>query len=59
MDDIIPLWQKYCIHQNSEVLFHTEIGEHKGLFQGISSLGHAKIHINGKTQVFPAGLVTL
>ena len=58
-DTIIPIWRKYCIHENSEVTFHTENELHKGVFQGISSHGHAKIQINGKTQTFPAGMVML
>ena len=58
-DAIIPIWQKYCIHENSEVSFHTENGLYQGLFQGISSHGHAEIEINGKTQTFPAGMVRL
>ena len=58
-DAIIPIWQEYCIHQNNEVTFHTEKGLHQGVFQGISSRGHAKIGINGKTQTFPAGIVML
>jgi len=58
-DTIIPIWRKYCIHKDSEVTFHTENGLHQGVFQGISSHGHAKIQINGKTKAFPAGMVML
>ena len=56
---IIPIWRKYCIHQDSEVTFYTENGLHHGIFQGISSHGHAEIEINGETQTFPAGMVVL
>ena len=58
-DTIIPIWREYCIHQNSEVSFHTENELHHGIFKGISSLGHAKIQINGKTETFPSGMVVL
>ena len=58
-DTIIPIWKEYCIHQDSEITFHTEKGLHQGVFQGISSYGHAKIQINGKTQSFPAGMIML
>jgi len=59
IDSIISLWTDHCIHQNSEVSFHSEEGKQQGIFQGISSLGHAKIQINGKTQTFPSGMVIL
>ena len=59
MDSIIPLWTDHCIHQDREVSFHSEKGKQQGLFQGISSLGHAEIQINGKTQTFPSGIVVL
>ena len=59
MDSIIPLWTDHCIHQDREVSFHSEKGKQKGIFQGISSQGHAEIQINGKTQTFPSGIVVL
>ncbi len=59
MDSIIPLWTDRCIHQNMEVSFHSEQGKQQGIFQGISSQGHAEIQINGKTQTFPSGVVIL
>ena len=59
MDSIIPLWTDHCIHQDREVSFHSEKGKQQGIFQGISSLGHAEIQINGKTQTFPSGMVIL
>ena len=59
MDSIIPLWTDHCIHQDREVSFHSEKGKQKGIFQGISSQGHAEIQINGKTQTFPSGMVIL
>ena len=59
IDSIIALWTDHCIHQDSEVSFHSEEGIRQGIFQGISSLGHAKIQINGKTQTFPSGMVIL
>ena len=59
IDSIISLWTDHCIHQDSEVSFHSEEGKQQGIFQGISSLGHAKIQINGKTQTFPSGMVIL
>jgi BirA family biotin operon repressor/biotin-[acetyl-CoA-carboxylase] ligase len=58
-DSIIPIWRKYCIHKDSVVVFHTENGLHQGIFQGISSDGHAEIQINGKTQTFPSGMIML
>ena len=59
MDSIIPLWTDHCIHQDREVSFHSEKGKQQGIFQGISSLGHAEIQINGKTQTFPSGMIIL
>jgi len=59
MDDIIPLWQEYCIHRDTSVTFHSENHRSRGIFQGINSLGHAEININGKTESFSAGMVTL
>ena len=59
MNSIIPLWTDHCIHQDREVSFHSEKGKQKGIFQGISSQGHAEIQINGKTQTFPSGMVIL
>ena len=59
MNSIIPLWTDHCIHQDREVSFHSEKGKQKGIFQGISSQGHAEIQINGKTQTFPSGIVVL
>ena len=53
------LWTNHCIHQDREVSFHSEKGKQQGIFQGISSLGHAEIQINGKTQTFPSGVVIL
>ena len=58
-DSIIPIWREYCIHRDSKITFHTVRGLHQGVFQGISSLGHAEIQINGATQTFPSGLVIL
>ena len=57
--DIIPLWQKYCIHRNDEVTFHSNEKLHRGTFRGITDFGHARIQVNGKTETFPAGMVTL
>ena len=45
-DPIIHIWGEYCIHRESEIAFHAEGGLHQGVFQGISSLGNAKIQIN-------------
>ena len=59
MDSIISLWTDHCIHQDREVSFHSEKGKQQGIFQGISSLGHAEIQINGKTQTFPSGVIIL
>ena len=59
MDSIIPLWTDHCTHQDREVSFHSEKGKQQGIFQGISSLGHAEIQINGKTQTFPSGVIIL
>ena len=58
-NDIILLWQKYCIHENDEVSFHSNDKFHKGTFHGITESGHAQIQINGKTETFPAGIITL
>ena len=57
--DIIPLWQEYCIHQNEEITFHSDDIFHRGMFQGITSSGHAKIQINGEIEIFSAGMVTI
>ena len=57
--NIIFNWNKYCIHEDSEVSFHTEEGKYEGIFQGITANGHAEIKINGETRMFPAGMVTL
>jgi len=57
--DIIPLWQEYCIHQNEEITFHSDDIFHRGMFQGITSSGHAKIQINGEIETFSAGMVTI
>ena len=58
-DDIIPIWSKYCIHKDSEVTFHTDKGLYKGIFLGISPIGHAEIHINGGKQTFSSGMIKL
>lgn len=58
-DNIIPLWQKYCIHENDEVTFHSNEKFHKGIFKGINDAGHARILINDKIETFPAGILTL
>ena len=57
--DIIPLWQEYCIHENDDITFHSNKKIHQGTFLGITETGHAMIQINGKTETFPAGMVTL
>ena len=57
--DIISLWQGYCIHENVEVTFHSNNKFHRGIFQGITNSGHARIQMNGKTETFPAGMVKL
>ena len=58
-NEIIPLWQKYCIHNNEEVTFHVNDKYHRGTFRGITDSGHACIQVNGNTETFPAGIVTL
>ena len=58
-NEIIPLWQKYCIHNNEEVTFHVNDKYHRGTFRGITDSGHACIQVNGKTETFPSGIVTL
>ena len=58
-DDIIPLWQEYCIHENDDITFHSNKKIHQGTFRGITETGHAMIQINGKTETFPAGMVAL
>jgi len=57
--DIISLWQKYCIHENDDITFYSNKKPHQGTFRGITETGHAMIQINGKTETFPAGVVTL
>jgi len=57
--DIISLWQKYCIHENDDITFYSNKKPHQGTFRGITETGHAMIQINGKTETFPAGMVTL
>ena len=57
--DIIPQWQKYCIHENDEVTFHSNQKFYRGMFQGITDSGYAQIQINGKTETFSSGMVTL
>ena len=57
--DIIFLWQKYCIHENDKVTFHSGDKIHQGIFQGITDSGYAQVQINGKIETFPAGMVTL
>jgi len=57
--DIIPLWLEYCIHENDKITFHSNNKIHQGTFRGITETGHAKIQINGKTETFSAGMVTL
>ncbi len=59
LDSIISRWTDHCIHQNRTVSFHSEEGKQQGIFQGISSSGHAEIQINGKTKTFPSGVVIL
>ena len=59
LDYIIPLWQEYCIHRGTSVIFHSENHRHRGIFQGINSLGHAEIKMNGKTKSFSTGMVAL
>ena len=58
-DSIISNWKRYCIHEDSKVVFHTENGRHEGIFCGIASNGHAEIQINGETQTFATGMVKL
>ena len=58
-NEIISLWQEYCIHENDEVTFHINDQLHCGTFQGITDTGHAMIRINGKTETFTTGMVTL
>ena len=58
-DAIISIWEEYCIHKDCEVTFHTENELYQGIFQGISSLGHAEIQVNGKTKIFTAGILSL
>jgi len=59
LDNIIPLWHEYCIHRDTFVTFHSENHRQRGIFQGINSLGHAEITINGKTESFSAGMMTV
>ena len=59
MDSIIHLWQEYCIHRGTSVTFHSENHRRRGIFQGINTLGHAEIKINGKTEFFSTGMVAL
>ena len=58
-DDIIPLWQEYCIHENDDITFHSNKKIYQGTFRGITETGHAMIQINGKTETFPAGMIIL
>ena len=57
--NIIPLWQKYCIHEDDEVTFHSNEKFHRGTFRGITEAGHARIQVNGKMETFPAGMLKL
>ena len=58
-NDIISIWSKYCIHNNSIISFNNDDGYHKGLFQGINQNGHALIMIDEKLKTFSGGVVTL
>ena len=56
---IIPLWEKYCIHQNKKISFHNNKKLIKGKFEGITNEGHAQIKLNGKIETYGSGVVTL
>ena len=58
-NDIISIWSKYCIHNNSIISFNNDDGYHKGLFQGIDQNGHALIMIDKKLKTFSGGVLTL
>ena len=57
--NITSLWEKYCIHKNNTITFHNGEELFQGNFQGITNTGYAKIKLNGKTKIFPAGMITL
>ena len=59
LESIINMWEKFCIHKNKEVDFHTEKGLHHGTFKGISKNGYAQIEINNILQTFPNGMIIL
>ena len=58
-DEIITLWEKNCIHNNSCVSFHSENKKYNGIFQGIGEDGYARIKINENIKKISSGLITL
>tara|TARA_B100000945_G_C20313882_1_gene564153 strand:- start:308 stop:1069 length:762 start_codon:yes stop_codon:yes gene_type:complete len=57
--DIITDWSSYCIHNDSLISFNNDGKKYKGSFIGITNNGCAKILINDKIQIFPAGIVSI
>tara|TARA_B100000945_G_C20424736_1_gene619804 strand:- start:4376 stop:5137 length:762 start_codon:yes stop_codon:yes gene_type:complete len=58
-EEIINLWEKNCIHNNSCVSFHSKNKKYNGIFQGIGKDGYAKIKINENIKKFSTGFITL
>ena len=58
-----PLIGLLCDFKNQvgidEVTFHNDDKFLRGKFQGITDSGHAQIQLNGKTEIFSSGMVTL
>ena len=59
LEEIVPIWKKYCIHINNEVSFHSTKKQINGKFLGITDAGFAQIEINGNNKIFSTGILDL
>ncbi|NOZ09195.1 MAG: biotin--[acetyl-CoA-carboxylase] ligase [FCB group bacterium] len=53
--DILKVWESYCTHAGKTVKFNRGPTMLRGLFEGLTDRGCARIRIGGKEQIFSSG----
>ncbi len=55
LDDVTGLWEERCAHLEEPVRVQGPDGELAGRFLGLDDVGHARLDVDGRTEVVSAG----
>ncbi len=53
--EILKAWESYCLHVGKTIKFHHGSTMLRGLFEGLTNRGYAKILVSGQERIFSSG----